>query len=117
MYIGKNFVGAAANAVIWTMVAFFAFLMARSFMDFWAMVTTMSVVLATAFGLSYFVLRSLDKTYTQNSRSRVDRFLTSLDDGELDALRDRLSGGMMGDGEYGSLEDLLVENAAKPKRR
>ena len=117
MYIGKNFIGAAATAIIWTGVAFCAFLAGRSYTELTTLFMTMSGIMAIAFGLSYFILRSLDKTYAQQAKSRVDRILTSLDDAELDALRDRLSGGMMSDGEYGSLEDLLVENAAKPKRR
>ena len=118
MYIGKNVVGAGANIMILLVAMFALYLLdGESWWGFgWDLVTYGSV-LFVAFMLSYFVLRSLDKTYAQQAKSRVDRILTSLDDVELDALRDRLSGGMMGDGEYGSLEDLLVENAAKPKRR
>lgn len=117
MYIGKNFIGAFATAIIWTVVALCAFMAGRSSTEFSTLFFTMSVIMGIAFGLSYFILNSLDKTYAQNQRSRVDRFLTSLDDNELDALRDRLSGGIMGDGEYGSLDDLLMENEVKAKRR
>lgn len=113
MYIGKNFVGAAANAMIWIGATFFIYLMRYSDMS----LLMSGVVLFVAFALSYFLLQSLDKTYAHNSQSRVDRFLTSLDDGELDALRDRLSGTPRDDGEYGSLEELLMENEVKAKRR
>lgn len=118
MYIGKNFVGTFAVAIIWSVVAMVAFMLGRSIGGVPApMITTMSVAMVIALAVTYFVLHRIDRTYARQAQTRVDRILNSLDDGELDSLRDRLSGGMIGDGEYGSLDDLLMEHEVKAKRR
>lgn len=109
MYLGKNFVASVVTAVIWG-ISFILVYMTRFQYGASAAVSGL-MVLAAAFAVTYFVLRSLDQTYAQNAKTRVDRILDKLDDAELDALRDRLSAGI--DGEYGSLEELLVGGKQK----
>jgi hypothetical protein len=113
MIIGKNVVGAFLNAFIWVGAALAVFLLARTAEGF-VFLTVGPAVLGIAFALSYFILRSLDMTYGRIAQNRVDRFINTLDDDELNALRNRLSGS--GVGEYGSLDDLIELQAAKPKR-
>jgi hypothetical protein len=115
MYISKSFAGAIATCIIWLIVGiiFFEFRLGVSFSYF--EVLTISIALI----ISYFVLRSIDKTYGRQPQTRVDRFLTTLNDAELDTLRDRLSGAPRHsyDGEYSSLDEVMIENEVKVKRR
>ncbi len=68
---------------------------------FMALIYTIAALTATG-----FVMNSKDTAAepVKAKRSRVDRLLSSLDDDELDALRERLS---QSDGEVVSLEDVL----------
>jgi hypothetical protein len=118
MYIGKNVVGAGANIMILLAAMFALYLLdGESWWGFGWDLVTYGTVLFLAFMLSYFSLRRLDQIYARRPQTRVDRFLTTLDDAELDALRNRMSGGRITDGEYGSIDHLLIENEVKSKRR